>query len=77
MLKDLSGLTLQTGTRGIVKDEYTPGSSIVGQGNLEIDIIGNNDIGTVQHHPILVSGISYTSIAMHHQSGECFIFSLY
>lgn len=64
---DLSGLTLQAGPRNIVKDEYTPGGSIVGQANLEID---GNEIGTIQHHPIHISGMGYTSMTMHQQSSS-------
>ena len=64
---DLSGLTLQTGPRNIVKDEYTPGGSIVGQSNLEME---GNEIGTIQHHPIHIPGMSYTAMAMHQNAGS-------
>ena len=64
---DLSGLTLQAGPRNIVKDEYTPGGSIVGQANLEMD---GNEIGTIQHHPIHIPGMGYTGMAMHTQPGS-------
>lgn len=65
---DLSGLTLQAGPRNIVKDEYTPGGSIVGQANLEMD---GNEIGTIQHHPIHIAGLGYSSMAaMHQQPGS-------
>lgn len=64
---DLSGLTLQAGPRNIVKDEYTPGGSIVGQSNLEMD---GNEIGTIQHHPIHIPGIGYTAMSMHQQTGS-------
>ncbi|CRK99354.1 CLUMA_CG012662, isoform A [Clunio marinus] len=64
---DLSGLTLQAGPRNIVKDEYTPGGSIVGQSNLEMD---GNEIGTIQHHPIHIPGMGYTAMAMHQQPGS-------
>lgn len=64
---DLSGLTLQAGPRNIVKDEYTPGGSIVGQSNLEMD---GNEIGTIQHHPIHIPGIGYTAMSMHQQPGS-------
>jgi mothers against decapentaplegic homolog 4 len=64
---DLSGLTLQAGPRNIVKDEYTPGGSIVGQANLEMD---GNEIGTIQHHPIHIPGMGYTAMAMHQNPGS-------
>lgn len=65
---DLSGLTLQAGPRNIVKDEYTPGGSIVGQANLEMD---GNEIGTIQHHPIHIAGLGYSAMAaMHQQPGS-------
>lgn len=63
---DLSGLTLQAGPRNIVKDEYTPGGSIVGQSNLDMD----GEIGTIQHHPIHIPGMGYTAMTMHQQSGS-------
>jgi hypothetical protein len=64
---DLSGLTLQAGPRNIVKDEYTPGGSIVGQANLEMD---GNEIGTIQHHPIHIGGMGYPAMAIHQQPGS-------
>lgn len=70
---DLSGLTLQAGPRNIVKDEYTPGGSIVGQANLEMD---GNEIGTIQHHPIHIPGMGYTAMAMHQQPGSGETFTL-
>jgi hypothetical protein len=67
LLSDLSGLTLQAGPRNIVKDEYTPGGSIVGQANLEME---GNEIGTIQHHPIHIPGMGYTAMAMHQNPGS-------
>jgi hypothetical protein len=64
---DLSGLTLQPGPRNIVKDEYTPGGSIVGQVNHDLD---SNEIGTIQHHPIHLPGMGYQTMAMHQQPGS-------
>lgn len=60
-------MTLQAGPRNIVKDEYTPGGSIVGQSNLEMD---GNEIGTIQHHPIHIAGMGYAAMAMHQQAGS-------
>lgn len=74
---DLSGLTLQAGPR-IVKDEYTPGSSLVGTSNIEMD--GNEGLGTIQHHPIHIS-MAYSAMTMHTTPGSgkfiflCFIIS--
>lgn len=56
---DLSGLTLQSGPSRIVKDEYTPGSSIVGN-TLDID----GEIGTIQHHPTHI-GLGYPTMQIH------------
>lgn len=67
---DLSGLTLQTGPR-IVKDEYTPGSSLVGTSNIEMD--GNEGIGTIQHHPSI--HMAYTAMAMHTTPGSGMLYS--
>jgi mothers against decapentaplegic homolog 4 len=65
---DLSGLTLQTGPR-IVKDEYTPGSSMVGASNLEMD--GGEGIGTIQHHPIHINmGYAHNAMTMHTTPGS-------
>ena len=64
---DLSGLTLQSGPSRIIKDEYTPGGSL-GNVNLELD---GNEIGTIQHHPIHMPGMGYSSMsAMHQQPGS-------
>lgn len=63
---DLSGLTLQSGPSRIIKDEYTPGGSL-GNVNLELD---GNEIGTIQHHPIHMPSMGYSSMsAMHQQPG--------
>lgn len=67
---DLSGLTLQAGPRSIVKDEYTPGVSIVGDSHG----MDGNEHGTIQHHPIHIQGIpgvSYAAMAIQPGSGEC------
>lgn len=72
---DLSGLTLQAGPR-LVKDEYTPGSSIVGTSNIEMD--NNDGIGTIQHHPIHIN-MGYSNMTMHTApgSGESIFISLF
>lgn len=44
---DLSGLTLQTGTSRIVKDEYSAGPVVPVTAGMDID----NELGTIQHHP--------------------------
>lgn len=71
-ISDLSGLTLQAGPRSIVKDEYTPGVSIVGESHHGID---GNELGTIQHHPIHIQGIpgvsAYAAMAIQPGSGEC------
>ena len=59
----MSGLTLQSGPSRIIKDEYTPGGSL-GNVNLELD---GNEIGTIQHHPIHMPGMGYSSMSAMHQ----------
>lgn len=54
-IKDLSGLTLQSGPSRVVKDEYSAGA-VVSTGGMDID---GSDLGTIQHHPQSLSNNVY------------------
>ena len=51
-----------------MKDEYTPGSSITGTNNMEMD--GNDGHGTIQHHPIHINMGYSTMTTMHTTPGS-------
>lgn len=66
-IKDLSGLTLQSGPSRVVKDEYSAGA-VVSTGGMDID---GSDMGTIQHHPQSLANTVYGYSSV---SGRTFFF---